>query len=108
MPEKTAARHRGCFSPLCQVSDSPAGTPSPARERGRLRTRGATMLDAIGGVGASDLRALHALYLATLRPLAFVPPGRAAGALGIDRYSPSVGGADATVTYNRFGLLDGA
>jgi subtilase family serine protease len=66
------------------------------------------MLGAIGGVGSGDLRALHALSLAVLRPLAFIPPGRAAGALGIDRYTPSVGGVDATVTYNRFGLLDGA
>jgi subtilase family serine protease len=65
------------------------------------------MLDAVGGVAASDLRALHAFYLASLRPLGFVQPGRAAGALGIDRYTPSVGSIDPTVTYNRFGLLDG-
>jgi subtilase family serine protease len=72
------------------------------------------MIDAVGFVGASDLRALHALYLASLQPTGFVEAGRAAGplpsagVLGTDSYTPFVGGANSAATYNRFGLLGGA
>ncbi len=72
------------------------------------------MIGAIGGVAAGDLRALYALYLASLQPLGLIAAGGAAGAvspaasLGTDIYTPSVGGAPSAVTYNRFGLLDGA
>jgi subtilase family serine protease len=72
------------------------------------------MIGAIGGVAAGDLRALYALYMASLKPIGLVPASRiadglsATAAVGTDSYTPSVGAAPSAVTYNRLGRLNSA
>jgi subtilase family serine protease len=72
------------------------------------------MLAPVGGVGPSDIRSLYALQLHALQRLAVLQvEQRIAGltarnSIGIDQYIPSVATAAPTLTYNRFGRLDGA
>jgi subtilase family serine protease len=72
------------------------------------------MLTAVSGVGASDVSALYAVNLTYLQRLAVIraerstTPAVPGATIGTDSYTPSVSGWAATLTYNRFGRIDGA